>query len=741
MHLRQLSKPTVGVVVPEHVAAVHDHALGADLGGRVQDLLQRACGRDADPVVGRGDVERIGRVHVEVDAGRLGVGLERLGPAGVRDGRALPALRVAEEELRQGRRARRLASAIGSVVVAVAADVRRVVMLATIGRPVPTAAAATRRSGSGSGETRVNLGDADFASVGQRICDGGMHADAFRAAGATACRGPSARHLPVRTEEDRHDSSTAGKFRLRIPSSVAARAVDVRKIYGEGDATVAALDGVSIDFAAGEFTAVMGPSGSGKSTLMHCMAALDTVTSGEVLLGDADLSGLDDKKLTNAAPRQDRLRLPGVQPGADADGPGEHRAAAVDRRPQARPGLVRHRDRHRRPPRPAQPPAQRAVRAASSSGWPVRAPWCHSPRSSSPTSRPATSTRTSGAEVLGFLRRSVDEYEQTIVMVTHDPVAAGVHRPRGLPRRRQGRRRAAQPDVRRGAREDEACSATRAVAGTAAEGLIAHVESHLAQPGRAQARLALSAFAIVLGVAFVAGSFIFTDALSGAFNGIVKGTTADVEVAPEGGRRLRRRPGHPDLSAGDRRTSSSGFPDVGRSTATSASQNVYVIGSDGKLVGGNGPPGLAFNYNDMTSITGDQIITLAEGELPHGPDQIALDESTADKAGYQIGDEVTLVPPSGRPDDQGQAHRPGRVRLERRPGRGDPHGLRHRRASRTGSSTGKDVYTERLADDRRRGLAGTARRPRPTRCCPTAFEAEEGDKLAKKNEDADRRRS
>src|SRR5262245_29489832 len=77
-------------------------------------------------------------------------------------------------------------------------------------------------------------------------------------------------------------------------NGVAARSVDLRKIYGEGDAQVAALDGVSIDFYTGEFTAVMGPSGSGKSTLMHCMAALDSSTSGQVYLGDDELSGLKD---------------------------------------------------------------------------------------------------------------------------------------------------------------------------------------------------------------------------------------------------------------------------------------------------------------------------------------------------------------------------------------------------------------------------------------------------------------
>src|SRR6266542_3550279 len=79
---------------------------------------------------------------------------------------------------------------------------------------------------------------------------------------------------------------------------LAARAIDVVKVYGEGPTAVRALDGVSVDFPAGRFTAVMGPSGSGKSTFMHCLAGLDKVTSGQVLIGGTDLDSLSDKQLT-----------------------------------------------------------------------------------------------------------------------------------------------------------------------------------------------------------------------------------------------------------------------------------------------------------------------------------------------------------------------------------------------------------------------------------------------------------
>src|SRR6478672_9751707 len=90
-----------------------------------------------------------------------------------------------------------------------------------------------------------------------------------------------------------------------LSASPAARVVDLHKVYGKGEAEVRALDGVSIDIARGEFTAIMGPSGSGKSTMMHCAAGLDAVTSGEVYIGDVDITRLKDKALTLL--RRDRI--------------------------------------------------------------------------------------------------------------------------------------------------------------------------------------------------------------------------------------------------------------------------------------------------------------------------------------------------------------------------------------------------------------------------------------------------
>ena len=86
---------------------------------------------------------------------------------------------------------------------------------------------------------------------------------------------------------------------------IAARAVNVSKVYGRGEAEVRALDGVSVELGAGRFTAIMGPSGSGKSTLMHCLAGLDTLSSGAVFVGDVNVSKLNDKQLTQL--RRDRI--------------------------------------------------------------------------------------------------------------------------------------------------------------------------------------------------------------------------------------------------------------------------------------------------------------------------------------------------------------------------------------------------------------------------------------------------
>lgn len=209
-----------------------------------------------------------------------------------------------------------------------------------------------------------------------------------------------------------------------VPSSrAAARAIDLRKVYGAGDSEVRALDGVSIDLAEGEFTAIMGPSGSGKSTLMHCLAALDAPTSGRVVIGDTELSRLRDKALTalrrdeigfvfqafNLVPTlsaQENILLPLSLAGHKPDQ--QWFDTVVD--------TVGLRDRLGHRPAEMSGGQQQRVACARALVSKPKIVFADEPTGNLDS--------TSGAEVLSFLRRSVDEFGQTIVMVTHDAVAA-----------------------------------------------------------------------------------------------------------------------------------------------------------------------------------------------------------------------------------------------------------------------------------------------------------------------------
>jgi putative ABC transport system ATP-binding protein len=121
------------------------------------------------------------------------------------------------------------------------------------------------------------------------------------------------------------------------PGSRAARAVELTKTYGTGDVAIRALDGVSVEFERGRFTAVMGPSGSGKSTLMHCMAGLDAPTSGTTFIGEDEIGGLDDGALTQL--RRDRVGfvfqsfnlVPTLGAGDNITLPGDLAGTAIDR--------------------------------------------------------------------------------------------------------------------------------------------------------------------------------------------------------------------------------------------------------------------------------------------------------------------------------------------------------------------------------------------------------------------------
>jgi putative ABC transport system ATP-binding protein len=207
------------------------------------------------------------------------------------------------------------------------------------------------------------------------------------------------------------------------PTASAARTIDAVKVYGAGGTEVRALDGVSVDIAQATFTAVMGPSGSGKSTLMHCLAGLDTLTSGQVLIGDQELGGLSDRELTKV--RRDRIGfvfqafnlLPTLSAGENITLPMDLARTRPDATWLTRVietvGLANR--LHHRPSELSGGQQQRVAVARALASKPAVV------FADEPT---GNLDRRSGTEVLSFLRDAVDSFGQTVVMVTHDPVAA-----------------------------------------------------------------------------------------------------------------------------------------------------------------------------------------------------------------------------------------------------------------------------------------------------------------------------
>ncbi|MFJ5547703.1 ABC transporter ATP-binding protein [Streptomyces sp. NPDC093225] len=206
-------------------------------------------------------------------------------------------------------------------------------------------------------------------------------------------------------------------------TAVAARATELSKVYGHGETQVVALDRVSVDFAQGQFTAIMGPSGSGKSTLMHCVAGLDTFSSGSVRIGETELGSLKDKQLTQL--RRDKIGfifqafnlLPTLTALENITLPMDIAGRKADKQWLDKviemvglSGRLSH--------RPTQLSGGQQQRVAVARALASRPEIIFGDE---PT---GNLDSRSGAEVLGFLRNSVRELGQTVVMVTHDPVAA-----------------------------------------------------------------------------------------------------------------------------------------------------------------------------------------------------------------------------------------------------------------------------------------------------------------------------
>jgi putative ABC transport system ATP-binding protein len=209
----------------------------------------------------------------------------------------------------------------------------------------------------------------------------------------------------------------------RVPVRTAAAATDLVKVYGSGETGVYALDGVTVGFAHAEFTAIMGPSGSGKSTLMHCLAGLDTPTQGSVRIGDTEISGLSDRDLTLLRRRrvgfvfQSFNLLPALTAEQNILLPLDLSGRRPD--PARWDEVIGRLDlQDRLTHRPGQLSGGQQQRVACARALITRPDVIFADE---PTGNLDSS---SSAEVLDFLRSSVRELRQTVIMVTHDPVAA-----------------------------------------------------------------------------------------------------------------------------------------------------------------------------------------------------------------------------------------------------------------------------------------------------------------------------
>ncbi len=203
----------------------------------------------------------------------------------------------------------------------------------------------------------------------------------------------------------------------------AASCRNLVKIYGSGESEVHALDGVSVDFLHGQFTAIMGPSGSGKSTLMHCAAGLDTATSGSVVIEGVDLTGLSDKDLTRL--RRDRIGFVfqsfNLIPTIDALENITLPMTLAGRQPDR--AWLDHvidtvglRDRLTHRPSELSGGQQQRVAVARALASKPAIVFADEPTGNLDSRK--------GAEILGFMQTAVRDLGQTIVMVTHDPIAA-----------------------------------------------------------------------------------------------------------------------------------------------------------------------------------------------------------------------------------------------------------------------------------------------------------------------------
>src|SRR6188768_3121835 len=369
---------------------------------------------------------------------------------------------------------------------------------------------------------------------------------------------------------------------------------DVTRRYGEGDTAVDALRGVSVDIAPAKATAVMGPSGSGKSTLMHILAGLDKPTSGSVGIAGTEITTLGDNDLTklrrehigfvfqffNLLPMlnaKENIVLPLTIAGEKPEDEWLDQLVkdvGLEERLTHRPSELSGGQQQR----------VAIARALISKPTVLFA--------DEPTGNLDSAT---SQEILDLLRRSVDEYGQTIVMVTHDARAAAV--------------------------------------------------AHRGLAGR-KLRAVLTGIAIVLGVAMISGTYILTDTVQSAFNNLFTNSYAGTDAVVTG-RGLDisidgEKPPDPPIPASVLDTVR-GVDGVALATGTVADEeSTTILADDGTSASTEGWSTIGFGIDTSPKYAQFNPLTLLEGKWPAGDDEVVIDAGTVDEQGWAVGDKVEI---------------------------------------------------------------------------------------------------
>ena len=380
-----------------------------------------------------------------------------------------------------------------------------------------------------------------------------------------------------------------------------ARAEKAAKVYGLGEAGVRALDDVSIAIPGAELTAIMGPSGSGKSTLLHCMAGLDSLTRGQVFLGDRDLAQLSDRELTlvrrdrigfvfqafNLVPTLsalDNIRLPFTLGGRDPDRAWLEEVVAT----VGLDGRLAH--------RPAELSGGEQQRVAVARALVTRPEIVFADE---PTGN--LDSRSSG-EVLGLLRRAVDQFAQTVVMVTHDPVAAAFADSVAFLSTADWSRRC-------GIRPPNGWSIAWPDWG------VDVVRLTVASLWARRRRFASVFAAVILGVAFLTGTLVLGDTLSRNFDRLFTNASAGTDVVVRNSTVVQQTP-NPDqgralIDEALLRTVRA-VPGVAQAQGQ-VSGNGTLLGRDGTAIGGGGPPQLAGSWVTVSALNPYRLV---QGRAP-----------------------------------------------------------------------------------------------------------------------------